>query len=161
VDLAIDLPEPVTPSQAAEASKRYPWFHGHPYPTCFVCGPERSEGDGLRIFPGAVDGRPVAAAPWIVDPSLCEGGVARREIVWASLDCPSWYGMFCFHPFEGQILLGRLAARIHSLPRAGQRCVAMGWFIDRDARKIRCGSAVHDESGTLIAAGRATWIVLR
>jgi hypothetical protein len=26
--------------------------HEHPLPTCFVCGPARAQGDGLRIFAG-------------------------------------------------------------------------------------------------------------
>ena len=26
--------------------------HEHPLPTCFVCGPARAKGDGLRIFAG-------------------------------------------------------------------------------------------------------------
>jgi hypothetical protein len=28
--------------------------NGHPFPTCFGCGPERAEGDGLRQFAGPV-----------------------------------------------------------------------------------------------------------
>ena len=31
--------------------------HEHPLPTCFVCGPARAKGDGLRIFAGPL-GRP-------------------------------------------------------------------------------------------------------
>ena len=27
--------------------------HEHPLPTCFVCGPARAQGDGLRIFAGS------------------------------------------------------------------------------------------------------------
>jgi hypothetical protein len=38
--------------EAQEATARYPLYQGHPFPTCFTCGPDRAPGDGLRIFPG-------------------------------------------------------------------------------------------------------------
>ena len=52
---------PVPLAEAAIATASYGGWHGHPYPTCFVCGPENQ--DGLRLFPGPVrDG--LVAAPW-------------------------------------------------------------------------------------------------
>jgi hypothetical protein len=160
---AVELqpPAPVSFDDAVKASRGYPWFTGHPFPSCFVCGPERAEGDGLRILPGAVDGREVAAAPWTPDASLADAqGVVRPEIVWAALDCPSWFGMSLFHPWSGVALLGRLAARIEQLPRAGERCVCLGWFLGRDGRKIHTGAAVYGEGG-LCAVGRSTWVTLK
>src|ERR1700752_2735250 len=49
--------------------------HEHPLPTCFVCGPARAVGDGLRIFAGPLvrhspQGSPVLAATWIPDATL-------------------------------------------------------------------------------------------
>ena len=35
-----------------------------------MCGPDRAEGDGLRVFPGPVAGRGLWAAPWTPDPSV-------------------------------------------------------------------------------------------
>src|SRR4051794_2058969 len=40
-----DVPEPVGVEEAREAAKHYEWFHDHPYPECFVCGPQRDQGD--------------------------------------------------------------------------------------------------------------------
>ena len=158
----LEAPPPVGFEEAAKASRGYPWFEGHPFPTCFVCGPERAPGDGLRLLPGAVEGREVAAAPWVPDPSVADAqGVVRPEIVWAALDCPSWFGMHCFHPFTGMALLGRLAARIDSLPRAGERCVVAGWFRGREGRKIHTGAALFGEGGVLRAIGKSTWVTLR
>lgn len=163
--LALAPPPPVSFAEAERAAERYPWRQGgdHPYPRCFVCGPERGAGDGLRIFPGAVADRTVAAAPFVPDAALGDAdGRVRREIVWATLDCPSWFGFHCFHEWrEGAILLGRLAARIVDRPRLGERCVAQGWFIERDGRKIHCGSALFSDGGALYAIARATWIVLK
>lgn len=157
----LEVPRAPTFDEATQASARFPWREGHPYPTCFVCGPKRAPGDGLCIHPGAVEGRELAAAPFVPDASIAdERGVLRREIAWATLDCPSWFGFQCLHPFEGLILLGRLAARIDALPRVGDRCVAAGWTLGREGRKIRCGSALYGEDGALLAVGSATWIVL-
>ncbi|HEU0200573.1 MAG TPA: hypothetical protein VFR86_09060, partial [Burkholderiaceae bacterium] len=50
-------PAPPLFEVAAEASGSYLGFARHPFPTCFVCGPRRSTGDGLRIFPGRVAGQ--------------------------------------------------------------------------------------------------------
>ena len=59
----------------------------HPFPMCFGCGPEREPGDGLRLFPGPVDGRNVIACPWRPDMALAdENGRVRTEFVWAALD---------------------------------------------------------------------------
>jgi hypothetical protein len=70
---------PVPPDEAAAASAAYPGFSTHPFPTCYVCGPERA--DGLRVFPGPLpDGR--NAAPWTVPDDI------SAETVWAALDCP-------------------------------------------------------------------------
>ena len=48
-------PAPVGLEEACRAAERYEWRFDHPYPTCFVCGPGRAAGDGLRIFPGPVE----------------------------------------------------------------------------------------------------------
>jgi hypothetical protein len=160
--LALEPAAPVSFDEAESAARRYPWTEGHPFPECFVCGPDRAVGDGLRVFPGAVDGRQVAAAPWVPGAWLGDGsGRVPPEIVWAALDCPSWFGMQCFHPREGRVLLGRLAAQILRRPQVGERCVCVGWFISRDERKIHCGAALYSESEGLLGLGKATWIVLR
>ena len=63
VELDLDVPAPVSLEAAAEASTRYEGFIHHAYNTCFVCGPERQ--DGLRVYAGAVEGRPgLLASPW-------------------------------------------------------------------------------------------------
>jgi hypothetical protein len=161
VALPFDAPAPVEFADAQAASLAYPSVDEHIYPECFVCGPAREPGDGLCIFPGAVAGREVAAAPFVPDASLAdEESLVRPEIVWAALDCPSWFGVACFYPVDGAVLLGRLAARIERRPRAGERCVCVGWFIGRDGRKLHAGSALY-AGGELLAVGRAVWIVLR
>jgi hypothetical protein len=162
--IALDVEAPAAPSfdEAERAAARFMWRENHAFPSCFVCGPERGPGDGLEIFPGPVEGRAIAAAPFVPDATVTgDDGRVKTAIVWAALDCPSWFGFHCFEPFDGRILLGRLAARVDERPRAGARCVVAGWSLGRDGRKIHCGSALWGEDGALLAVARATWIVLK
>lgn len=158
-DLQVDLPAPVGFAEALDASLRCPWLTNHPYPQCFVCGTHRP--DGLRIFPGAVDGRPVAAAPWLPDETVGHDGLVQPAVVWASVDCPSLFGYGCFEPWQGMMLLGRFAAQVHRLPAVGEPCVVMGWALGRDGRKHDTAAALHTAEGELLAASRALWITLK
>src|SRR3954468_15781158 len=64
--------------------------HEHPLPTCFVCGPARAQGDGLRIFAGSLAGhaqKAVLAASWTPDQNLAaEDGLIAPEFLWSALD---------------------------------------------------------------------------
>jgi hypothetical protein len=144
--------------------------HEHPLPTCFVCGPARTEGDGLRIFAGPLARQPgnapaVLAATWIPDPTLAsEDGLVAPEFLWAALDCPT--GFASSHNPERSsfdrtpILLGRMSARIERRPRPGERCVITAWDAGRDGRKRVAEAAAYGEAGTLLAVARATWIAV-
>jgi len=155
----IDIVAPVDLAQATEAARAYPGFARHPFPSCFVCGPDRVEGDGLRIFPGPVAGRTVAAAPWTPHPSIAGAdGRVRAECLWAALDCPSYFGAEVASPVRMPALLGRLAARIERAPRVGEPCVAVGWLLERDGRKLHAASAIFAGDGELLGVARATWI---
>ena len=144
--------------------------HEHPLPTCFVCGPARAHGDGLRIFAGPLthrsgDASAVLAATWTPDPSLAaEDGLVATEFLWSALDCPTGYASS--HNRQSNrfdrtpILLGRMAARIEKRPRPGERCVITAWEAGRDNRKRIAEAAAYDEAGTLLAVARATWIAV-
>jgi len=49
-------PVPVSYVEALDAARHAPWSDPsqHPCPGCFVCGPLRARGDGLRLFAGVV-----------------------------------------------------------------------------------------------------------
>lgn len=152
----LELQDPVPPEDASDAARGYPGFARHPFPTCFVCGPQREEGDGLRIFPGPVPGRHVVAAPWTPAADLAnEEGVVRPEFVWAALDCP---GAFANGFPEIPMVLGRLAVQLLGSVRSDQRCVVVGWSEGADGRKRFAGTILLGEDGELLALARATWI---
>ena len=150
---------PITFDQAVTASRRYVGLVHHPVPGCFVCGTEPSEGKGLHIYAGALDGHDhVVAAPWLPQAQYADdqGFVADRYI-WCVLDCPGAFSVMSDD--DTYMLLGRLNARIFSRPRVGEACVIQGWKIGEEGRKIYTGTALYGEDGGHLAVARGTWIV--
>ncbi len=151
-------PAPVGLAAAEAASARYTGFARHPFPECFVCGPQRIETGGLRIFPGPLAGREGVASPWVPEGSLADpDGHVRSEFIWAALDCP---GAFASGFPAITIVLGRLAAKIRRPARPGQPYVVVGWPAGADGRKRFAVTALFTPDGELLAAARATWIAL-
>ena len=130
-DLGVDVPDPVGIGEAGRAAMRSPLLEhpeDHPFPTCFVCGPQRAEGDGLRILVGPVAGREVAAAAWTPGADLAgDDGVVRPEFVSAALDCSGGVGSWVVDPLDGNpFVLGRMAVRVPTVVRAGEPHAASG-----------------------------------
>jgi hypothetical protein len=153
----LDLAVPASPGyvQAVWASQHYPGFREHPFPDCFVCGPHRRRGDGLRIFPGMLDSG-IVAAPWLPADSLDAGdGKVAVEYHWAALDCP---GYFAVSAGRRPMLLGEMQAHLDRRVHVGESCTVIGWKIAADGRKHHAGTAIFDEDGVLCARAQATWI---
>jgi hypothetical protein len=158
-DLHGEIPAPVGFAEAERARQRFRGDHDHPFPGCFVCGTRRSPDDGLCIHPGLVEGTRVVAAPWIPAPSVCdEKGLARTEVVWAALDCPSWFGILEFEEGATFGLLGQLTADVQRRPRLAEPCVIVGWAEGRSGRKMYGGTAIFGSGGELLARSAAIWI---
>lgn len=153
----LDVPRSPGFEAALAASRNYPSPEDHDLPHCFVCGPARAPGDGLRVFAAAVPGTQLVAAPWAPDRSLAEGDRIRPEFIWAALDCP---GAFATGSNKA-MLLGEIAARIDRRPQIDERCVVIGWLIAADGRKYKVGTAVYGANGDLCAAALSTWIELK
>lgn len=141
----LDAGAPVGVEQAA--ATLFPGLERHPYPTCFVCGTERS--DGLDVHPGPLgDGR--VAAVWTPpsdDPVL----------VWAALDCP---GGWASDLAERSLVLGRIAVERSGEVRPGEPHVVVGWTTGGEGRKVHTGTALHSADGHLLALARATWLAV-
>jgi hypothetical protein len=155
----IDVPPSPSLADARDAEPHFVGHSHHIFPGCFVCGPERGAGDGMRIFPGPMhDKAHRVAATWTPDETVADDeGLVRPEFLWAALDCP---GYFAAEARAGLALLGRMSAVIHRRVRAGEPLVVTGWPIDSEGRKHRVGSALHDADGKLVAAATAIWITL-
>ena len=156
----IDVPRPPTLEEAREAEPRFTGHSHHIFPGCFVCGPERGESDGMRIFPGALHDRVRrVAATWTPDETVTgHDGKVRPEFLWAALDCP---GYFAAEDDAGLALLGQMSAVLHRTVKAGEPLIVTGWPIESEGRKHKVGSALHDANGELVAAATATWITVR
>lgn len=158
---------PVEDARAAEAS--YAGHTFHPFPSCFACGTDRTEGDGLRIFPGrvsdAADGAARVAATWTPHPSVQEDwheyvddhGRASIGATWASLDCVGgWAGDLT----ERMMVLGRMTAAVDTLPAIGEEHVVMGEGRGRDGRKTFTASTLYDSDGRVVARAEHVWIAV-
>ncbi|MEH0972667.1 hypothetical protein V6U77_16220 [Micromonospora sp. CPCC 205546] len=139
---------PVDLPAARAASAAYPGLVDHPFPGCYVCGPDRA--DGLRIFPGRLpDGR--TAAPFRVPAPV------TAPTVWAALDCPGgWAVIAPGRPY----VLGRIAAVVAALPEPGDECVVTGVMVGGEGRKALVHTSLYAPDGTLLAWARATWIAV-
>lgn len=157
---------PLSFDDAATAARASPAFGNHPFPTCFVCGPQRNAGDGLRIFPGPIENghdksypAGAFAASWIPDASLAgANGMVRDEFIWSALDCPT--GFACGFPSTGTLVTGRLAAKLLAPVQVGEKCVLLSWPLLVDGRKHHAAAVLLGEDGAVRAEAKATWIKL-
>ena len=160
---ALEIPGQVSVTEAHAVAGSARYYADPVFPDCFVCGMGRGPGDGLRIFPGPLAGRPLWAAPWTPDPSVAGPGArVRPEMVWAALDCPG--GIAAAEAAglaqDTAILLGRMTTSLAALPAAGDRCLVIAWPGGRDGRKLTAGSALTGPDGKVLAAARTVWLTV-
>ena len=142
----------------------------HVLPECFVCGPGRMHGDGLRVFAGPLDPDDTGwtgplAADWTPDQSLAgPDGLVATEFLWSALDCPTGYT--ALRP-DGHgkgknqsMLLGRIQVRIDRRPPVGEPCVLVTKMIGREGRKITADGVLRNTGGEILASARALWITV-
>lgn len=156
--LELEVPAPVSVEEARAARARYRGLTSGPFSRCFVCGLAREDAFGVQA--GPVEGRDVVASPWTpLEWTADESGAVRPEIVWAVLDCPTYFAAYVEAPDPlPPAVLARLAARIDVPVRAGEEHVVIAWPIDRDGRKLRAGSAVLSSDGEALAVAEALLI---
>ncbi len=154
-------PEPPGVEAARAAGERYLGLDQKIHPTCFTCGPERHEGDGLRVFPGQIEGAPAGQVACVWTPHLDFAdpeGLVPTEVIWAALDCP---GFFAWVAREGRhgALLGTMTGEVIRRPRAGCEYVVMAWPLERQGRKETAGVALFAMDGELLARAHQVWIM--
>jgi hypothetical protein len=155
----IDVPAPVSPPDAREASTRYRGQSEGVFSRCFVCG--RAREDALGVFAGPVEGRRLIASPWTPpDWTADADGHVLPEFVWAVLDCPASFAPYMDREMPLS-MLARFTVRIDAPVAAGHEHVVIGWPAEMDGRKHHAGSAVLSSDGTVLAAARALLIAPR
>lgn len=156
--LELDAPRALPFEVARELSVNYVGFQRHHFPGCFVCGPARAPGDGLRIFPGPTPEGDGVVAPWTPDASLADdAGRVHPEFRWAALDCAGYFAVAA--PDYPIALLGRMTATLFGSIDVGERCVVQGTPIAREGRKLQAMTAVFGADGSLRGLARQVWIL--
>ena len=144
----VEPPSSVPLDVAEAARERHVRDWSPDFRECYVCGIRQ---DGLEIRVGLVDGRePLHAAPTAL---LDEG----PEFVWAAIDCPGAYAVGA--EGRGDIVLGRMTARVERVPAVGEQCIAAAWPLGEDGRKLYAGTALFAADGEVLAVAKQTWIV--
>ncbi len=153
-------PVPVIAPDAAtarDAALRYDGLSGHPFGTCFVCGPSRPEQDGLAVFAGAVvPGEPRRVAGTFTNRP--GHGLDPDVLVWAVLDCP---GGWAIGLVGRHAVLGRMTAQVFGAPAEGETCVVVAECDRWDGRKAFSRSSLYSSSGALLGVAGQVWIELR
>jgi hypothetical protein len=156
VAFELAVPQPPDYLRALDASCHFIGFDRHAFPDCFVCGPDRARGDGLRIFAGELSGEDRVAATWVPDVSLSAGnGKVRPEFMSAALDCP---GYFAARSDGVPMLLGEFTAHVDRCVHIDEPCIVVGWRIAVIGRKYEVGTALFEYDGDLCARARALWV---
>ena len=160
VEAAIPAPPPAPSLPAAiAAAPGFPGLSRPFHPICFCCGDRVEEGVGLRVFAGQVAGAEpgVVAGPWTPNPVFADaGGLIPAEVVWAALDCPGSVSWVVTVGSGG--MLGTMSGELVRRPRAGERCIVLGWPVERNGRKLVSGTALYSADGELMAKSRQIWI---
>jgi hypothetical protein len=126
---------------------------GHPFPTCVVCGPDRTDPAGLRLTPGPVDHRPgTVACLWTPTSTV------TSELMWAVLDCP---GGWTLDQHTSPYVLSRMTARITGAPGVGETVVIVAVGAPDGDRIARCRSAVFRCDGTELGRADAIWTAVQ
>lgn len=133
-----------------------------PFDQCFVCGGARHAGDGLCIEAEVVDGEGgLMGTPWQLHKNFADkNGEIDPAYIWSALDCPGYFAC----AYGEAALLGRLTAEIVKPLKLGDDAMVYGWSLDDPnapkSRKRRCGTAVIDAGGDLVAKAEGLWITI-
>jgi hypothetical protein len=159
-ELELDVPSPPTYEEARAAEPGYAGHEAHHFPTCFVCGPERDEYDGLRLFTGPLDGSAVVASHWLPGRDVAgEFDDVKGRVVWSALDCPTYFGGRLAN-YSPMAVLGKLTAKMFAPVEVDKPHIVIGWPIEAEGRKWHGGSAIYTADGDLCAYARGTWVVI-
>lgn len=148
-------PAPPTLEQARAARERYEGVEHPDFAHCFVCS--RSRPDGLHMFAGPLEERDLVACDWAPSAEFCrDDGTVRTEMLWAALDCPSFFGLRL--PFDRYYLLGEMRGMFHEPVPGDRPLIVYAWPRGVQGRKLLAGAALVDADGRLYGHAEHIWI---
>lgn len=157
VDAAV--PAVVGVEEARRASRRYRAPEEGLFAHCFVCG--RARGDSFEVFAGEVEDDSMVATTWSPPEwTAGESGEVRPELVWAALDCPTYFAVHIGAEMT-MSFLARQSVTVHAPIQPGTEHVVVSWPIELDGRKRSAGAALLSAAGEVLASGRALLIEAR
>lgn len=157
-DFELGVPAPVDVETARAAAAGYRGKTDGPFSNCFVCS--RTREDTLGVHAGPVEGRELVATPWMPPRWADDGsGAVRPEIVWAVLDCPTYFAAYVDHPEPlPPAVLARFTGRLDAPVPVGEEHVVIAWPLAADGRKHHAGVAVVSAAGEVLARAQALLI---
>jgi hypothetical protein len=157
-EFELEVPSPIGAEEARLASRGYRGVTDSPFSSCFVCGLERE--DAMGVFAGPVVGRELVASPWTPPEwAADDSGSVRPEIVWAALDCPTYFATYLEHPDPlPPAVLARFTGRLDAPVAVGEEHVVISWPLEVDGRKRQAGVAVLSSAGEVLARALALLI---
>jgi hypothetical protein len=158
----LEIPEPPGVDEArAAAGDLIHQESTHRFPSCFTCGPDRAEGDGLRLFMSRLPDREILVSAWEPHPDLVDGADSLpEEMIWAALDCPPIWAAFAENrpaafPTDGLLVLARQRLELLRPVPVSETAVVTAWQVERDGRKHLTAGAIHGADGELLARGES------
>jgi hypothetical protein len=163
-DFTLDIPQPkdwdlvrsarsLSYSLVDDLQPQFPAKRGF-HPICFCCGADHE--DGLQVFAAPVDEAQVATVWQTKNEWAAEDGRLRDELLWTAMDCP---GQFAFmHAGIRTGLLGRMTAKVHSRPKAGEKLLVTAWTVRVEGKKHFAGCAIHTKDNVLCSEAMTLWI---
>jgi hypothetical protein len=157
-NVRITPPPFVAPEVVAAAERGRVPADRHPFPTCFVCGPDRAAGDGLGLTPSLLPGSAsMTGCRWTPAGSLTTGPGASvpSEFAWAALDCPGgWTADLARAP----MVLSRFTVDLRAEPLAGTPYLVVGRLDERDVHTLTTTTALYRHDGLLAGQALARWV---
>lgn len=141
--------------QAQQLAPKYPGATDHPFPTCYVCGLDRTDPVAMRLTPAptnaiAESGHPITACTWTIPEDVDD------PTLWAAVDCPGgWSVDLAGRP----MVLGTMTAHIRHRPSPGQTAVIMGSCLSQDDTKAKTQTSLW-VGDTLCVEATAIWVAV-
>lgn len=165
-ELELQVPHLQAVDKIDSVRQRCQGFRNHPFPGCFVCGPDRQQ-DGLAVYPGPLtdsEGQALVAARWQAQDEFYDAeNQLDKKIIWAALDCPTSFA--ALEITENQALvpmvLGLFTVRILKPIYRHDAVFVQAWAGAKEGRKVKGYSALVSTSGECFAYSEALWISIK